>query len=101
MNREPRLENWAFYIMTSNPYEAPESQRKGMMGEVFNREPRFEDGTRIYTSPVCKFVLEAGVPKQAVTKNTTYILGTPDPEFVAWMDKEGHTFQKYADAVQK
>ncbi len=78
----PRLENWSV-VVNNKPFTAPELLNKRLNGEIHDDEKnRFENGTKITTSPIIKFDLKN---KTAQTHNTQYVLGIPSEDYLKWM----------------
>ena len=75
-----RLENWS--VGTKDPYTPPEYAR--VSGTVYGH-PRFQDGEFITLSTVIEV---NGIVIR--TKNTTYLLGEPDAEYVRWCLDNGY-----------
>lgn len=81
-----RLECWAVYA-PDNGYTAPECRPPCLRG-IVTGHPRKDDGTKIVTS---RIVSSTG--RTATTASgTTYELGAPDPEWIAWMVEHGIPF---------
>lgn len=78
-----RLENWS---VTACWYSAPELGRTYLQGTVFGH-PKKEDGKVVITSRVLSVE-----DKTVQTRNTTYELGTVDPDYVVWMEDNGIEF---------
>lgn len=80
------LNNWALHVsLSSDPFVAPELANSFLSGNVFNH-PYHEDDTFIYTSPI----QTTNYSSQFVeTINTTYDLGDPCPDYVAYCEKIG------------
>jgi len=82
----PRLENWR-YLSYSFGYQTLDSQECFLSGAVYDDElNRFTDGDRIRTSTVQTLDIENMV---AQTRNTQYILGEPDADYVKWLHENG------------
>jgi hypothetical protein len=83
---EIRLEKWAVVFLNADPYKAPELQQASLMGEAHGH-PRFPDGSKITTSR------PKSVEGRRVTTSSgsVYVLGEPDPEWVAAMASIGRT----------
>jgi len=102
--RNPRLENWAFCIWASSPYQAPEAMHTGLFGETYEDyryDPdtgEFADGHRIRTTSLKHVDFKTGL---ATTRNTTYRLGKMDPSFGKWMEENGYTLEQYEKAINK
>lgn len=75
-----RLENWS--VVTKDPYTPPEFAR--IEGEVYGH-PRFNDGELVALSRVQE--VNGNIVK---TRNTTYILGEPHPDYVKWCLENGY-----------
>lgn len=87
----PRLENWS--IGVDNPYQAPELQKKRLHGDIYDDEKgRFPDGSSVSTSLIQELNLKESY---AMTRNTTYILGEPDKEYIKWLEEQGKTLEDY------
>ena len=89
-----KLENWSFTRRAySDPYTPPECAHgyTALYGTVTGH-PDLPDGSTVTTSELVSFTMPAMV---AVTRNTVYELGHIDPNFVAWMKREGHKLKDY------
>jgi hypothetical protein len=82
MEKLMRIENWAF-VIRGDSYSAPEQLTQHLTGNVFGHT-RHEDGKFVETSTVEQIDLENGI---VITRNSTYILGTPDSKWVEWISK--------------
>ena len=71
------IENWSVVTRFADPYTAPESRTTVLQGVVFGH-PLLPDGKGVTTSLVLSFDL---VGRIAQTKNTTYHLGEPEPQY--------------------
>jgi hypothetical protein len=74
-----KLENW--YVASDviwNPYRAPELRKYVLFGEAYHH-PKFEDGDKIYSSPIID--IEGRV---ITTQNTIYILASADAAYTLW-----------------
>ena len=95
----PKLEKWSVMIF-SGPYTPPEARVQRLHGTLggddrlspSSGEPL--EGKEVTTSRLVSIDLKA---RTAQTKNTLYELGTPDPEYAAWV-KENEP-DKYDDLV--
>ena len=84
----PRLENWSLCLYQSSPYEAPELSRTVVAGEIYDDENgRFEDGEKIRTGTVQELDMDEGILK---TNRTTYELGSPDKDWIVWLEEQGY-----------
>jgi hypothetical protein len=71
----PTLNNWSV-AKEQDPYLAPECRRSILQGQVTDH-PDFDDGSRIWTSPIIKLHGE-----QILTASgSLYTLGTIDPAY--------------------
>ncbi len=86
----PRLENWSL-TQTLDPYQAPELAVVRLRGYIYE-DNRFLDGSPIITSRVLTVSL---INKVAQTRNTKYELGEIDPDFLKWMNENGHKLSDY------
>lgn len=87
----PRLENWS--IGADNPFQAPECQSKRLHGQIYNDENgRFPDGAEISTSTIQELNLKENY---VMTRNTKYILGEPDQDYVKFLDSIGKKLEDY------
>jgi hypothetical protein len=57
--------------------------------------PRLPDGP-LTTSRLIFIDIKKKVAK---TRNTTYALGDPDPEFIAWLESKGHSLDELVGQV--
>lgn len=69
-----KLENWAFYCGTNNPYLPPELQIIQLTGIVYGAE-NFEDGTNIITSGITDSELDGDTIKITTYGGSVYELG--------------------------
>lgn len=71
-----KLENWSLVFGELNPYQAPETVRPHLNGEVFGH-PRFENGKNVTTSAI------VGKKGSNVVTNSgsIYELGTIETEY--------------------
>ena len=77
-----KLQNW--YIGSDviwDPYKAPEQRSYVLFGNVYGH-PKFEDGEKIYSSPIVE-----SNGRTIKTKNTTYILGDIDVTYFLWCEE--------------
>lgn len=81
----PRLENWSIGSPLSSVYMAPEARTKVLHGNVYDHD-RFSDGDVVTTSGLVSLDIPARV---ATTRNTAYVLGDPDPEYVKYCESIG------------
>ena len=89
----PRLEKWSIGTAWINPYQAPECQKIHLNGTVYDdQKGRFSDGTLISTSSIQELNIKENY---AMTRNTKYILGEPDDEYVKWLESQGKTLEGY------
>ena len=80
------MENWDLKPASTNPYLAPEQAGLVIHGAVYGH-PNYEDGQVIYTSQV----LDAdGLHVHCTSR--CYLLGKVAPEYVAWLEGKGKTF---------
>ena len=95
--KRPKLDNWSICMSISNPYLPPECLRAVMRGTI-SGDWRFPDGKTIRTSTI-----QGISPKfrRMKTKNTTYTLGSPEPEFLAWLKERGSTLDDYLKLKKK
>lgn len=85
-----RLENWAVHL-DQGGYRAPETCMRYLSGEVFGH-PRFEEGKKVSTGHLVGFPFMDDDHWFVKTRRTVYQLGKPSPEYLAWLDENGHTF---------
>ena len=83
-----RIDNWAIGTYWKDAYKAPEQRRIVLQGTISRHPVEDSNGEGAVTSAVLWYSSEAGF---AETQNTLYVLGTPDPEWVEWLQKEGLT----------
>lgn len=74
----PKLENWKCTFSSLSPYTPPETNLPCLVGIVYNHE-KYKDGHEVRTSPIKD--IDGSIIQ---TKNSTYILGTPDKDYVEW-----------------
>lgn len=74
-----RLENWA--MVGDDPFVPPELQIKRLHGFVYGH-PNHEDGSEITTTRIISLELDS---KLVNTRNTTYMLGKPEPEYLKFL----------------
>lgn len=77
----PRLDNWGMVNMNTDPYKPPEDGVYIIKGNVTG-SPKFTDGACIGTSTIIKLDIKKG---EAITKNSVYELGVPNPEWIKWL----------------
>ena len=96
--RNPKLENW-YLTVNSDPYTPPEAASISLVGEVYDHpDERHYDGKPVRTSRVTELDLKNGVAK---TMNTTYELGEPDKEWLAWLQENGYgKIQEFLDRTE-
>lgn len=82
----PRLEAWSTTAFDPR-LPTREPGNLCVQGNVYGREG-FADGDHILTMPVTSFQGRTIVTKSG----STYLLGEPDPEFVAFLAEEGRPF---------
>jgi hypothetical protein len=93
--KKPRLEVWSFVTVNNSPYHAPEQGFAAIKARVYD-DPRFPDSCYITTSrPTAMSIKEGWVQ----TKNTRYQLGQISLSFIGWMSRNGHTLEKYEEAI--
>lgn len=80
--QEVRIEDWSITGETRNCYY-PCSPIRYLQGYVFGH-PHRKDGTHVTTSRI-----DTVEGRRVTTRNTTYILGEPDQEFVKWCKEKG------------
>ena len=81
----PRLENWKMVVhpYDADGYTAPEATRYCLRGIVYGHtNPRHFDGKEIRTSTIQEIDIKN---RMAITSNSVYELGTPDPEWLEWV----------------
>lgn len=79
----PCLDSWRLVQgNTSSPYTAPEAAPTVLSGRV-RGHPLFADGDTIFSSPVVW--LDWGEERAALTRSRLYVLGDPEPEFLAFL----------------
>lgn len=81
-----RLENWSLGIASDRIWDAPEIRETYLQGEVFGH-PRVEDGKRVVTSAI---TLAGGLYVE--TRNNRYLLGTPDPAYLKFLEDNGYEY---------
>lgn len=83
MNR-PRIENWRLVGDQQGLYDAPETRRLQISGQVFGN-PKHTAGKRIITSHL---VAVSGCEIETVS-GSVYQLGRPADEYVEWCRENG------------
>jgi hypothetical protein len=79
-----RIENWGVIFRTSvDVHLPPECRPLSLSGNVFGHA-RYPDGEPITTS-----VLRSSTGRIVRTKNTDYVLGVPNPEYVQFLKDNG------------
>jgi len=80
----PCLDSWRLVQgKTNSPYTAPEAAPSVLSGQV-RGHPRFADGDTICSSPVVW--LDWGEERTALTRSRLYVLGDPEPDFLAFLE---------------
>lgn len=81
-----KLENWSVVInrvgIFCNTIHILNIDNPSLLSGIVYGHPRFSDGDSVYPTKV--FMTNG---KNIITKNTQYILGTVDPEYDQWMQK--------------
>ena len=80
MAKTVQIEYWA--VVSDNPKDvhiAPERRKRHLTGEVYGH-PSFKDGDVISTG-----TLVSSSERTASTKETTYVLGEPHPDYIAFL----------------
>lgn len=73
-----KLENWVLVAPNSTPYDAPETLRFSIQGEVFGH-PKRPDGDKITTSTI---IGKGPEPDSIRTySGSVYVLGEPSPDY--------------------
>ena len=94
----PKLENWELKI-ANFPFIPQKFQPGLLFGTVYDHE-RLENGEKIMTSMVVKINLENGTAE--TISGSKYILGKPDPEWIAWMEQqEKSEFKELLESLMK
>ena len=82
----PRLEDWRL-LNYYHGYQTPDSKAYQISGVIYEDEfDRFIEGECIRTSTVQTLDIKNRVAR---TKNTQYILGEPDADYVKWLYEKG------------
>ena len=89
--QKAKLEKWSVLGLNTDPYKAPEQALTVLAGFV-SGHPKISDGTQICTSPLTMISYRN---KMAVTVNTTYELGEPDPDFLKFLSQHGLSIEQY------
>jgi hypothetical protein len=79
----PTLNNWSVTPLdTFDPYQAPETVRKGLHGNVIDH-PRFCDGEEITTSEIVRLEHDLDSDEVVITtrSGTAYTLGTVSEDY--------------------
>lgn len=77
--KEVKIHRWS--LVCDDAFKAPEINTQRLTGRVYGH-PNFKNGCRITTTKVINLSL---TDKKVTTRNTTYILGTPDPKFLKFL----------------
>lgn len=89
----PRLENWSIVSDNSNPFLAPELRNLRLQGQIYDDEKgRFPDGAEVSTSTIQELNLKENY---AMTRNTKYILGEPDQDYIRYLASQGKKLEDY------
>lgn len=89
----PKLVNWKLCEAPGQEYRAPEIRETMLVGEVHDH-PRFPNGSRVQTSDLKK--LDWRTMTADTASGSHYELGAPDPEWIAWLQKNGYdSWQKF------
>lgn len=89
----PELDNWSVNSKTLDPYKAPETGMICLVGIVKGHPGgELSDGERITTSKIESINLETKVAK---TLSREYKLLEPDPEWLKWLESNGHKLEDY------
>jgi len=80
----PVLLNWSIRNNSQSPYNAPETQRIKVTGDVFFSS-KFNDGTRITTS----WLIKVDGCKITTFSGSVYQLSHPDSNYLFWCRKHG------------
>ena len=89
--QKAKIEKWSVVGYNVDPYKAPEQAVSALVGLV-KGHPRLTDGHQILTSPLTMISYRNRI---AMTANTTYELGEPDPEFIQWLAMHGLSIEQY------
>ena len=82
------IQDWSV-VGGGTPYTAPECRTQHLRGRVYDH-PSFEDGERIRSSALRSIDGDG----TAETRNTTYTLGNPSPDYAAWCVRHGYNVWK-------
>ena len=99
---DPKLDRWAVVqppAVKGQEYMAPELRvflNGCRLTGYVTRHPSLPDGPITTSRLVAIDVKE----KVARTKNTTYRLADPDPDFVAWLKSQGKGVEDFVGEVQ-
>lgn len=89
----PRLEGWYITSDNSNPFQAPELRKLRLEGKIYDDEKgRFPDGAEVSTSSIQELNLKENY---AMTRNTKYILGKPDQDYIRYLASRGKKLEDY------
>lgn len=78
------IEDWAIEAAEDqDPYSATELRGSRLTGYVYGHE-RLDTSRRVRTSRITHLDIDARV---AVTRNTTYALGSPSPKYMDWLSQ--------------
>lgn len=91
----PVLGNWSVQVWTPDPYKPPETGIYVLSGKIYgDRREKFKDneGERIITSKLIEFNIQK---KLARTNNSIYRLADIDPEWLKWLEENGHKLEDF------
>ena len=89
--QKAKIEKWSVLSYGVDPYKAPEQAATVLAGFV-SGHPKLSDGTQICTSPLQMISYRN---KIALTTNTMYELGEPDPAFLEFLAQNGLSVEQY------
>jgi hypothetical protein len=72
------LEKWALIVLAGSPYDAPETWKQALTGEV-QGHPRFKDGDFVTTSSIVGGRVESDNIIVTTKTGSEYLLGVVDP----------------------
>lgn len=88
-SHEIRIEDWSLTDYPSDGYTPPELRAKALCG-VVHGHPHKADGEKIRTS----VIRHIDGTRVTVASGHVYRLGAIDPQYRAYLDKEGYLFDE-------
>lgn len=81
-----KLENWSVTYSLEDCYVAPELRGGALLGTCYGH-PKHKDGSVVKTSQIKK-----AMGKIVQTRNTIYELGSPDPDYLEWLENHDYNY---------